>query len=93
MSSAARAAGVTLSVNSSFRDMSHQQALYAGLLAGTRKDVVAMPGFSLHQSGRAVDVESAGGTNTAFLWLTANAAKFGFKRTVPSEPWHWEYSA
>ena len=24
----------------------------------------------------------------AFVWLTANAARFGFFN-LPSEPWHW----
>ena len=24
-------------------------------------------------------------------WLNANGARFGFARTVPSEPWHWEW--
>lgn len=26
-----------------------------------------------------------------FAWLEANARRFGFKRTVTGEPWHWEY--
>lgn len=90
MKAAAKAAGVTLVVNSSFRDMAQQQALYAKLSAAQK---VAQPGWSLHQSGRAVDVESGAGKNAAFLWLTSNAHLYGFKRTVPSEPWHWEHTA
>ena len=26
-----------------------------------------------------------------FNWLTAHGAGYGFKRTVPSEAWHWEW--
>lgn len=26
-----------------------------------------------------------------FWWLRANAHKYGFKNTVPGEPWHWKY--
>lgn len=26
-----------------------------------------------------------------FWWLKRNAHKYGFKNTVPSEPWHWKY--
>jgi len=24
-------------------------------------------------------------------WLERNARRFGFRRTVPTEPWHWEW--
>ena len=26
-----------------------------------------------------------------YVWLSKNATRFGFLRTVSSEPWHWEY--
>lgn len=63
--------------------------------------LVAKPGKSNHQSGIAVDINRAPGDNPATvapdsptdLWLNANAATFGFKRTVKSEPWHWEHVA
>ena len=91
MRDAAAAAGVQLVVNDAFREMAAQQAFYADLLAGKRTDPVAAPGWSLHQSGRALDLSTERGTNAAFWWLTANAGQFGFKRTVATEPWHWEY--
>lgn len=91
MQDAARAAGVVFQVNSAFRTMAQQMTLWQAYLAGG--NLAAEPGFSNHQNGIAVDIESAGGTNAAFKWLTANAHRFGFKRTVSSEPWHWEYSA
>lgn len=82
--------GVSLQVNSSFRSHEKQQELYAMYRAGTGS-LAAKPGYSNHQSGIAVDIESSGGTNAAFRWLTQNASDFDFRRTVPSEPWHWEY--
>jgi len=52
----------------------------------------AIPGRSLHEIGMAIDITSGGRSLTskspAFLWLKANAAKYGFKN-LPSEPWHW----
>ncbi len=93
MRAAALAQGVALIVNSSFREMAQQQAWYAEWLSGVRAAIVAVPGTSLHQSGRAIDLDTDDGTNAAFTWLNANAARFGFRRTVASEPWHWEYSA
>lgn len=91
MKAAAAAAGVELVVNDAFREMADQQKFYDDLRAGLRTDPVAPPGWSLHQSGKALDLSTARGTNAAFWWLTANAGRYGFKRTVTVEPWHWEY--
>lgn len=82
--------GVALRLNSAFRTMPEQQRLYDLWKAG-RGNKAALPGWSNHQWGLDVDIESANGTNQAFHWLTINAARFRFKRTVASEPWHWEY--
>jgi LAS superfamily LD-carboxypeptidase LdcB len=62
------------------------------------KGPAARPGYSLHQSGRAVDIRTGlsvsdfakGKRSKVYSWLEKNAARFGFARTVPSEPWHWE---
>lgn len=91
MRAAAVAAGVTLDVNESFRTWAQQAAFYAKWLAGAGARAAA-PGYSKHQSGVALDIETAGGTNAAFAWLSNNAARFGFVRTVSDEPWHWEYA-
>lgn len=91
MKRAAGLEGVTLVVNSAFRTMEEQQRLYSGYVRGELKNVAAEPGYSNHQAARAVDVDTDLGTNEAFAWLTANAARFGFRRTVSSEPHHWEY--
>lgn len=82
--------GIALRLNTAFRTMPEQQRLYDLWKAG-RGNKAALPGWSNHQWGTASDIESASGTNEAFHWLTANASRFRFKRTVASEPWHWEY--
>lgn len=92
MAAAALAAGITLRVNSAFRSMAEQTRLYALYLAGG--NLAAKPGYSNHQSGIAVDIDSydaQGRPNAASYWLAQNAGRFGFKRTVPEELWHWEY--
>lgn len=91
MKAAAAADGVELKVNSAWRSNDSQAALRKAYEAGTG-NLAAPPGYSNHQSGIDVDVESGGGKNAAFAWMTANASRFGFHRTVSSEPWHWEYS-
>jgi len=53
----------------------------------------ARPGTSMHERGLAMDLQSSGRlitsrTDPAFIWLSANAARFGFYN-LPSEPWHW----
>lgn len=53
----------------------------------------AIPGRSMHERGLALDLKSGGflitsRSNPAFIWLSANAAKYGFYN-LPSEPWHW----
>ncbi|ATB29681.1 peptidoglycan-binding protein [Melittangium boletus] len=90
MHAAAARAGINLHVNSGFRSMAEQQELYRKYLNGTG-NLAAKPGYSNHQGGIAVDI-NVGGTGTAtYKWLAAHGAEYGFKRTVPSEPWHWEY--
>ena len=53
----------------------------------------ARPGLSLHERGLAVDLSVNGKfltsrSDPAFVWLSANAGRFGFAN-LPSEPWHW----
>ena len=84
---AARRDGVDLHVVSGWRSMAKQRSLYRDYLAG-RGNLAAPPGFSNHQSGHALDLnDSARGVHA---WLVANAADYGFRRTVPSERWHYE---
>ena len=84
---AAHAAGVNVTINSGFRTNDEQKYFYN--CYKTKKcnggNVAAKPGYSNHQNGRALDLSTS-------KWLANNAGKFGFKRTVPSEPWHYELS-
>lgn len=93
MRAAAAADRVTFQVNSAWRSNAEQADLRGKYERGERSAVAAPVGYSNHEAGRAVDIESGGGTNAAFRWLTAHAHRFGFRRTVASEPWHWEFTA
>lgn len=58
--------------------------------------VTGLPGHSKHQSGTAFDLHGGNSLitsrdSTEYKWLEKNASKYGFKNTVSSEPWHWEY--
>jgi hypothetical protein len=85
---AAGRAGVQVRIVSGFRTMRHQQALYCAYRY-ERGNLAARPGYSNHQSGHALDLNT--GDSGVYRWLTQNARRFGFRRTVPSEPWHWEW--
>ncbi len=91
MQAAAANAGVYLKVVSGFRTMAQQQYLYACYVNCNCNgcNLAAKPGTSNHQSGEALDLNTR--EPKVLTWLTANGAKFGFYRTVPKEPWHWEY--
>lgn len=71
-------------VRSSFRTRRQQELLYENYLRGG--PLAAPPGKSKHEVGLALD---ARGTKA---WEVA-MEKHGWRRTVASEPWHWEYSA
>ncbi|HEX5751214.1 MAG TPA: peptidoglycan-binding protein [Archangium sp.] len=90
MHAAAQAAGINLHVNSAFRSMEEQRVLYQKYLNGTG-NLAARPGYSNHQGGIALDINVGGTGTSTYKWLANNASRFGFARTVPSEPWHWEY--
>ncbi|MBU3701910.1 MAG: hypothetical protein FGM58_07675 [Acidimicrobiia bacterium] len=55
----------------------------------------ARPGYSAHERGLAIDFTANGAfinsrRDPAFVWLSANAGRFGFTN-LPSEPWHWSH--
>lgn len=89
MRAAAARDGVELRLESGFRTVEQQRELYRAWRSG-QGNKAARPGKSNHQSGRALDIAVLS-VPGALAWLEDNAASFGFKRTVPSEPWHWEY--
>ena len=86
MQAAANAEGVSLSLTSGFRTMEEQKHLYSCYVnqSCNNGNLAAKPGYSNHQSGLALDVSTS-------TWLTRNASRFGFARTVSQEPWHYEY--
>ncbi|MFL5359050.1 peptidoglycan-binding protein [Archangium sp.] len=90
MYAAARSAGLPLTVNSAFRSMEQQRALYQAYLNGTG-NLAARPGYSNHQGGIALDINVGSTSSSTYRWLAAHAKSFGFVRTVPSEAWHWEF--
>jgi hypothetical protein len=91
MQAAARADGISLRVVSGFRSQAEQQYLYSCYVncACNNCNLAARPGYSNHQSGYALDLNTA--APGVLRWLNRNAKRWGFVRTVPSEDWHWEY--
>jgi zinc D-Ala-D-Ala carboxypeptidase len=113
MQNHATSQGIALVLVSAFRSIAEQEALLNRFAArGMSEDElirrVAMPGFSEHHTGLAIDIGSSGRadpvqdfTNTAeFSWLIENAHKFAFSMTYPEnnrfemayEPWHWKFA-
>lgn len=86
----AREAGLWLWVLSGHRTWAQQKHLYRLYREGLGPRA-ARPGRSNHQRGTAVDISVRNTTTRTYEWLAANACRFGFRRTVKSEPWHWEY--
>ncbi len=88
MRAAALRDGVHIYIVSGFRTMEHQRYLYQLYLQGTG-NLAAPPGYSNHQSGLALDLNTSDWG--VYNWLAGHGAGYGFRRTVPSEEWHWEH--
>lgn len=84
----------------SFRTFEQQRVLYEAYKAG-KGNLAAKPGTSRHEKGYATDISTGSAQQR---WLTEGgtynkvksgeklrANQFGWFRTVPSEPWHFEY--
>lgn len=91
MAKAAAKDGVNLGVVSGFRTMSQQKYLYGCYIHCNCNgcNLAAKPGYSNHQSGHALDLNTS--SRGVYSWLANHAAHYGFHRTVSSEPWHWEW--
>lgn len=103
MLNAATAAGFSLT-GGGYRDSASQIATRMANCGTTYYDIyekpsgqcrppTAIPGRSMHERGLAMDLKSNGvlitsRSNPAFIWLSNNAARYGFYN-LPSEPWHW----
>ncbi len=87
MRQAAAGAGIRWGITDSYRPYAVQVSLAQRKGLYKNGGLAAVPGTSPHGWGRAVDLDlSRASTN----WLRQNAARFGF-RTIPREPWHWEF--
>ncbi|MDN5725877.1 MAG: D-alanyl-D-alanine carboxypeptidase family protein [Propionibacteriales bacterium] len=102
MVAAAKADGVTLTANSSWRSPESQKALRNQNCPGATYQIrvyetpssscnppTAKPGTSRHERGLAIDLANSGSRDTkVFKWMAANAGRYGVAN-LPSEPWHW----
>lgn len=91
MQQAATAAGVSIRIVSGFRTNAEQEYLYNCYVNCNCNNcnLAARPGYSNHQSGHALDLNTS--SAGVLSWLDNHGADYGFKRTVPSEDWHWEW--
>jgi hypothetical protein len=85
MAAAASAAGLPLIVSSGFRSDAEQARLFA---ANPDPRWVAPPGHSLHRCATELDL----GPDSAYGWLAAHAAAFGFIQRYSWEPWHYGFA-
>ena len=114
MKQAAARQQVTLQLISGFRSYRYQYELIqrkldAGQSLSDILQVNAVPGFSQHHSGCAIDIGTPDcpalheqfETTAAFHWLCHHAGDYGFYLSYPRdnpyamtyEPWHWYFAA
>lgn len=87
----AKAAGIPMASNSSFRSMAHQQALCAGDNPGCATgnyETVAKPGTSNHQSGNAIDFAMADQSKYP-LSRSACVNRNGMCQAPGDKVWEW----
>ena len=102
---------LTLIINSSFRSYEDQESVYEYYKANKGEEaadlIAAHPGFSEHQTGMAIDIQTYKSSAKTFenfdefKWLEKNAYKYGFILRYPKdkeyltgyeyESWHWRY--
>ena len=108
MAAVAKKDSIDLIIDSGYRSASFQeriiiQRLEAGKSVQEILTMVAPPGYSEHETGRAVDLvpsEALFASSRTYRWLKENASHFGFRESYPEsaadsiswEPWHWYYS-
>jgi D-alanyl-D-alanine carboxypeptidase len=104
--------GVVLGIVSAFRSFDYQRQIIARKLAAglTIEQIIsasALPGFSEHHTGRAIDIGTPGcppvteafEQTAAFDWLSRKGHEFSFRMSYPRgnilgvifEPWHWVF--
>lgn len=90
MQAAAASQGVGIRINDGFRTPEQQayyRSCYVNCNCNSCNEAAAV-GWSNHQSGLALDLNTSSGG--VLNWLNNNGRAYGFARTVASEPWHWE---
>lgn len=93
MATAAKEKGLTLIVNSSYRDYTSQEEVWNAYEEAYGEEyadsIAARPGFSEHQTGLALDIITYGANKNTFedtdefKWLEKNAHKYGFILRYP----------
>ncbi len=107
MAKAAAKDGIKLIAESGYRSSRYQRTIIRKRMQEGHSfeevmKYVAPPGYSEHETGRALDLATsdAGFVRTeAYSWLKKHASEFGFSETYPKartggmpyEPWHWCY--
>jgi D-alanyl-D-alanine carboxypeptidase len=112
MRQAAAHEGLELVLQHGFRSLAQQanlirSACAAGRCLGEILKLYAVPGFSEHHTGQAVDIACPSCYPTSpqfegaseYAWLVANSQEFGFFPSYPRgnahqvvfEPWHWRH--
>jgi len=97
--------GILLRVDSGYRSRSYQTSLLLRRIEEGQDlrevlRVIAPPGYSEHETGRAVDLVPSDpefAREPAYEWLRRHAGSFGFRESYPLregadapwEPWHW----
>ena len=111
MFKAAKLEDLTLIINSSYRSYEDQEEIYNEYKSTRGEEaankIAAQAGFSEHQTGLAIDIQTYGSTSSTFeefdefKWLKNNAHKYGFILRYPKdkeyltgyeyESWHYRY--
>lgn len=111
MIDAAKLAGHNISSSSSYRSYADQVYTYRYWVSYSGRAEAdtysAYPGYSEHQTGFAVDLQTPGcvlgcfGSDLAYNWMKRYAYRYGFIERYPDglddvtgytyEPWHWRY--
>ena len=82
--------GKPLTINSAARSPEKQKELYDKWIAGGKKGMpVAPPGSSLHEQGKAVDIQEGISSSVAIAALNSQ----GLFQTVPNDPVHFQPKA
>ena len=111
MWNAAKKENLNLIINSSYRSYEDQEEVYKYYKSTLGEEAAdkraARPGFSEHQTGMAIDIQTYGSKTSTFeefdefKWLSKNAYKYGFILRYPKdkeyltgyeyESWHYRY--